>query len=161
VTPIVVALMLSVPVSVLTSRVRLGDAARRLGLFLIPEETAPPAELCDVQVLQRRAEERRAELPPRERDGFVRAVVDPWVNALHRVLLGAPRSLGTNVRTARAALVERALAEGPESLGARERRILLRDPALVDRLHEGVWALADRGRAACWGRPGAAPASPG
>src|SRR4030095_8308879 len=42
VTPIIGALILSVPVSVFASRVRPGDRARRLGLFLIPEDAEPP-----------------------------------------------------------------------------------------------------------------------
>src|SRR5262249_15960422 len=48
VTPIIGALILAVPVSVLTSRVRTGDRARRWGLFLVPEETDPSTELRDV-----------------------------------------------------------------------------------------------------------------
>ena len=41
-TPIVTALVLSVPVSVWTSRVGLGERTRAAGLFLIPEESSPP-----------------------------------------------------------------------------------------------------------------------
>src|SRR6185312_3994689 len=48
VTPIVGALILSVPVSVFTSRTRVGERARRWGLFLIPEESATPPELRDM-----------------------------------------------------------------------------------------------------------------
>ena len=40
--PIVAALVLSVPLSVLTSRISVGRSARRLRLFVIPEEIAPP-----------------------------------------------------------------------------------------------------------------------
>src|SRR5262249_4531427 len=43
VTPIIGGLILSIPISVLASRVRLGDRTRARGLFRIPEETAPPA----------------------------------------------------------------------------------------------------------------------
>src|SRR5262245_38263860 len=48
-TPIIGALLLSIPVSVLTSRVRLGDLTRRPGLFRIPEEVDPPLELRELQ----------------------------------------------------------------------------------------------------------------
>jgi membrane glycosyltransferase len=154
VTPIIGALLLSVPVSVLTSRIRLGDLARRAGLFVIPEETTPPPELHDVATQMVAARERAARLPPAEADGFVRAVVDPFVNALHRALLGKPRSLASDIRRARDRLRMRALYEGPASLSARERRILLHDPELMDALHEGVWALADPVQAMRWGRPG-------
>ncbi|MFP3335472.1 hypothetical protein SB761_32745, partial [Pseudomonas sp. SIMBA_064] len=43
--PIVGSLMLSIPVSVISSRTRLGLAAKDEKLFLIPEEYATPQEL--------------------------------------------------------------------------------------------------------------------
>jgi membrane glycosyltransferase len=155
ITPLVAALMLSVPLSVFSSRVRLGDVTRRWGLFRIPEEVAPPPELRDLQAFSLEAEARRAALPPLERAGFVRAIVDPYTNAIHRALLRAPRRLDDGVRATRRALIERAALEGPEGLGAADRRVLLLDPDAVDALHEQVWALEDRDRAAPWGRPGA------
>ncbi|MFN8546012.1 MAG: glucans biosynthesis glucosyltransferase MdoH [Candidatus Binatia bacterium] len=158
VTPIIGALILSVPVSVLASRVSLGARARRWGLFLIPEESQPPPELCDLYDDLGAAQRQAAARPPAERDGFVRAAVDPHLNAVHRALLGRPRSLRAGIRAQRRALLERVLAEGPGSLGARERRELLRDPELTDELHVRVWALHDHERAACWGRPGAVAA---
>ncbi len=154
VTPIVGALLLSVPLSVVLSRVRLGDATCRWGLFRIPEETDPPPELRDLAALGAEAVARHAALPPRERAGFVRAIVDPFVHAIHRTLLRAPRRLDDDLRATRRALVDRAVLEGPDALGAAERRVLLLDPDAVDALHERVWALEDRGRAARWGRPG-------
>jgi len=160
VTPVIGALILSVPLSVYTSRASLGERARRWGLFVIPEESAPPPELQDLHDLARSARRRTGALPERERDGFVRAAVDPYVNALHRALLGRSRSLAPSLQAARQALLERALAEGPASLTGRERRILLGDPELTDALHRRVWALPDRERAARWGRPGSPPPSP-
>ncbi|HKA28353.1 MAG TPA: glucans biosynthesis glucosyltransferase MdoH [Candidatus Binatia bacterium] len=155
ITPIVGALLLSIPLSVVLSRVRPGDATRRWGLFRIPEETDPPPELRDLIALGADADARRAALPPLERTGFVRGIVDPYVNAIHRAFLRAPRHLDDDVRATRQALVDRGVGEGPEALGAAERRVLLLDPDAVDALHERVWALEDRDRAARWGRPGA------
>jgi membrane glycosyltransferase len=152
VTPIIGALILAVPTSVVTSRVRVGERARRGGLFLIPEETNPPTELRDVIELQ------RATKQTPEDDGFVRAAVDPFVNAMHRALLGGRRSLRGSIRAARRALLERALADGPSSLSARERRVLLMDPDMTDELHRRVWALPEREQARRWGRPGRSPA---
>lgn len=43
--PVIAGLVLSVPVSVLSGRAGPGAAARKLGLFLVPAEVAPPAEL--------------------------------------------------------------------------------------------------------------------
>jgi membrane glycosyltransferase len=162
ITPIVGALLLSVPLSVVLSRVRLGDVTRRWGLFRIPEETDPPPELRDLTALGAEADARRAALPPLERAGFVRAVVDPYVNAIHRAFLRAPRRLDDDLRATRQALVDRGVREGPDALETAERRVLLLDPDAVDALHERVWAIEDRDRAARWGRPGErAPAAVG
>jgi membrane glycosyltransferase len=150
-TPIVLALVLAIPVSVLSSRVGVGDRTRRAGLFLIPEETSPPPELADVEREGARAEAERAVLPEAERDGFVRAVVDPVANAVHCALLGGTRGGRPSLRAARHGLVARALAEGPEALGAFERRVLLADVEPMIDLHRGVWQLPDRRRAAAWG----------
>ena len=156
VTPIIGALILAVPLSVYTSRVSLGERARRWGLFLIPEESAPPTELRDLHAFLNDARHQAARLPPREHDGFIRAVVDPYVNALHRALLGRRRSQRATIRAARRALLERSLADGPEALSTRQRRVLLHDPDTADALHEAVWELPERERAARWGRPGLA-----
>jgi membrane glycosyltransferase len=152
VTPIVAALILSMPLSVYTSRVRLGDRARALGLFCIPEETSPPQELRDLAAYLEAAEQRAAALPAAERDGFVRAAVDPSVNAVRAALARGRRRRRPAIRAARLALLERALAEGAAALSRRERALLLSDPELATELHRRVWQLADR-LAALWGRP--------
>ena len=46
---IAVASIVSIPMSVYTSRATLGVRARRAGLFLIPEETNPPPEILATQ----------------------------------------------------------------------------------------------------------------
>jgi membrane glycosyltransferase len=134
--------------------VRLGQRARRRQLFTIPEETAPPAELRDLEQNLRATEAAAARAPAAEQDGFVRAVVDPYVNAAHQALLGPRRSLKASIRAARRALLARALRNGPAALNGRERRILLSDPEMVEQLHQGVWAIPERARATLWGRVG-------
>jgi membrane glycosyltransferase len=153
VTPIVGALILSVPTSVLASRVRLGERARRRRLFLIPEESEPPPELRDLYALHGAALEKVNGLGA-EKDGFVRAAVDPYLNALHRALLGKPRSLTGAIREARQALQDETLTGGPTAIDGKERRVLLLDPEKSADLHRRVWNLSDRLRARRWGRPG-------
>ena len=153
VTPIIGALILSIPFSVYASRVRLGDRARAWGLFLIPEESDPPAELRDLGANLHAADRAAAALPALEADGFMRAAVDPFINAVHRALLGRPRRLRAAIAAERQELLARALEAGPSALSPRHRRILLADPVMVDRLHAAVWALPERDRAARWGRP--------
>jgi membrane glycosyltransferase len=147
-TPVVGALVLAVPLSAWSSRVAPGVRARARGLLLTPEETAPPPEILDVQRDVAAAEAARA---ADGRDGFVRAVVDPLHNAVHCALIGGGRSFAPALRSVHAALVERALAAGPEALAAADRIRLLRDPEALLRLHRSVWELADHERAARWG----------
>src|SRR5262249_43047674 len=93
-TPIVGAVIVSVPLSVLMSRVRIGERARQLGLFLVPEESDPPREVAELRELLVETQRKETEREPLERDGFVRAIVDPYVNAIHRWISRPPRSLG-------------------------------------------------------------------
>jgi membrane glycosyltransferase len=158
VTPIIGALILSVPTSVLASRVGLGDRTRAWGLFVIPEETDPPQELRDLYDNLRVAQQRAHRLPATEHDGFVRVVVDPHLNAMHRALLGGRRALRPSIAKTRHALLERALLSGPKALSEREQKMLLYDPDLVIELHHRVWALDSREQAARWGRPASEPA---
>jgi len=136
--PILGALLLSVPVSVLASRVSWGERARRLGLLWTPEEVDPPRELRELgQELA--AETQRAErVPPSER-GILRAIVEPFANAVHRSLLRGPRSQRASIRAARRVLGERLLRDGPDSLSAGEQRVLLADPEQMAELHERIW----------------------
>jgi membrane glycosyltransferase len=152
-TPVLLALVLSVPLSVLSSRVRLGELARRRGLFLTPEETAPAQELRDLYVAAVQMNAARDWRPPLERDGFVRAAVDPYVNALHCALQRGERQLSPPIQREREALLKRALADGPETLGSKERRVLLSDPELAAELHQRIWELEDEEQAERWGRP--------
>jgi membrane glycosyltransferase len=153
VTPIIGALILSIPTSVVSSRVSLGDRARRWRLFLIPEESDPPPELCSLTARLAVAETEARARPAVEQDGIVRVAADPLVNALHRALLGPPRRVTPAIQAARRAVIDRLVTQGPGALDARARRHLLVDPALLDQLHERVWSLPDRERAAVWGRP--------
>jgi len=153
-TPVVVALVLAIPVSVWTSRVRPGERARQRGLLLTPDETQTPPEIRDVQRDVDAAETIAESLPEWRRDGFARAVVDPLHNAVHCALIGSGRSFAPSMRSAHETLVARAVAEGPRSIGHGERRRILRDAEALLTLHHAVWKLSDRDRAARWGLVG-------
>jgi membrane glycosyltransferase len=49
ISPVLIGLLASVPLTVWTSRATLGQSARRHGFFLTPEETAPPPELLAIE----------------------------------------------------------------------------------------------------------------
>jgi membrane glycosyltransferase len=143
VVPIIGALVLGIPISVVASGVAAGERARDLGLFLTPAESDPPEEIRDVA---RRLEHR----PPSGPDGFVRAVVDPYVNALHCALLRPARPHPRPVSAAHAALVADACRRGPTELPAADRKKILADPQLATELHRCVYDEEDGDRAPTW-----------
>jgi len=141
----------SVPLSVLASRVWLGDRARATGWCVTPEESEPPREIRDLEVeLGSRWAARRAAW-----SGFLGAVVDPVRNAVHLALLRGPRSFAPKIREARRQLLERALAGGPEALDDREKRVVLSDACMLAELHVRVWNLEEREATVRWGLAGA------
>lgn len=129
--PVVGALMLSIPISVWSSRVSLGQRLRQWRLFLIPEETAPPYELRRLD-----AELKRSPAP----SGFVAAVTDPLTNALVCAANTAQTLHWRAFQRERQALVERVLVGGPAALSKQEKLNLLDDPSSLSALHYLVWS---------------------
>lgn len=132
--PVVGALVLSIPLSVYSSRVSFGRRLRKARMFLIPEETWPPRELRWTRRTYRRA----AALP-----GFVEAVVDPLTNALACASGVTRLRQPAAIRDARIRLGEYALVRGPDALTARQRAALLSDPLALAQLHFRVWTAAN------------------
>ena len=141
--PIAVGLVLSIPLSVFTSRVSWGLAAKRMGLFITSSELKAEPEQADMH--------RELERPDRyspftiARDkGFTRAVVIPRVHALHIALIRRrkwERPIGEEREKMRRALLAKALETGPRGLSKQEKSALLMDPRLLNELHRNVWQL--------------------
>lgn len=127
--PIVGSLIVSIPISVYSSRTSLGRAARRGGLLLIPEEAEPPPELRATA----RYNAATDRLP-----GFADAVLDPALNALV-CAVGRPRPLHpVGVHEKRWASV--LAVQGLAALDDADRNRVLNDPLLLSRLHVQAWA---------------------
>ena len=132
--PVVGALIVSIPISVYSSRVSIGRTARDAGLLVIPEETSPPVELRSVG----RSIARPAQLP-----GFIDAVVDPLTNAMICASGVARLKEPPASRAARERLVAEALKNGPASLNDRQKNALLRDTFALSALHFLVWTSTE------------------
>jgi membrane glycosyltransferase len=128
--PITGSLAISIPMSVLSSRVSLGRAMRKIGLFLIPEEKFPPRELQETVALHAAAAPER---------GFIDAVVDPVYNALLCAVGRTHPNRPQGATHVRLAMVRRALRGGPLSLTEKQRLSVLDDPQLLSALHFDVW----------------------
>ncbi|HBG19185.1 MAG TPA: glucans biosynthesis glucosyltransferase MdoH [Desulfobulbaceae bacterium] len=142
--PVLGPLILAVPLSVWTSRKSLGKLTAKFGLFLIPEELSPPPELLSAGAATR---------PPLPTDnaGFVLAVVDPYVNALHLAFRRQRRKVAKGIALSRHQLVLKALAGGPDGLRREDKVTLLSDPDSLDQLHALVWQIPDSQAARLWG----------
>ncbi len=132
--PIVVSLILSAPVSVLTSRTGPGLAAFRRKLFLIPEEFNPPAELAATDRYNQQNQANALQ------QGFIAATVDPSYNAL---VCAMARARHAKVVPAAEALREQRMSEileaGPDGAVEATRWRLLNDPDGMARLHHSIW----------------------
>ncbi|MTW20074.1 glucans biosynthesis glucosyltransferase MdoH [Allochromatium palmeri] len=139
-TPVLAGLLLSIPVSIFTSRTSLGQRAKRAGLFLTPSETEEPPVL-------RRLEERLAEpsllgeLSTDRRAFWTQAMMNPGVYALHDALLhDEPQT--RRRRHILEGLVLQLQDEGEDSLSLREKRALLSHREGLYLLHTRLWAAS-------------------
>ena len=118
--PVAGSLVLAVPLSVFSARVRLGRGARQLRGFLIPEETHPPRALRHLHAAMR-------DPAPPPLPGFADVWRNPQVNAL---CLLAERPRPNRKRRDQAetrALLGQMMHQGPDTLTRRERNHLLAD----------------------------------
>mgnify|MGYP001788535141 FL=1 len=143
-TPILVGLIFSAPVSVWTSRTRYGRALATQKVLSTPEELNPPQVIC-------MADESNAAVDPAldasvlGRRGVVAAVVDPYVNGVHVSLLEH-----TEMTAASEVLAERCLSEGPTGLSKNElSELLYLSPAML-MMHRAVWLRPTEGMHHAW-----------
>jgi membrane glycosyltransferase len=139
--PLVISLLLSIPVSMLTSRAELGRIFRSMRIFTTPEEVRLPREYEDIgSYMQSIAADRTSfGIPPEE--GFLRAAVVPAVNTLHLSLLRGPRSLSPDIEQRRDGILDKAMDNGPLALSKKEKKELLYDAQRMKTLHEHIWEL--------------------
>mgnify|MGYP006265708585 CR=1 FL=1 len=140
--PVLAGLVLSIPLSMLSSSAWVGVTARRLGLFLTPEEYQPPRVL---ELLNQNLAEMESAEAQREALGEVRHVADPGVCALHLALL-PNRPVKKRQRHQLHALVYQLVEEGPANLSPADKRSLISDPETLVRLHTLAWNGAEDAR---------------
>ena len=147
-TPVLAGMVLSIPLSVFTSRRSLGARARKLGLFLTPEEIAPPPELVTLRANMKVHEMTEDPSPRRPHAGLAEAVLDPYVNAIHVSLLREKQlnpvyaeqlaALGVGSPEVRA-LGEKLLTAGPDKLTPAERLLIMADERTMVWLYHEAW----------------------
>ncbi|MGQ9830587.1 MAG: glucans biosynthesis glucosyltransferase MdoH [Thermochromatium sp.] len=137
-TPVLAGLVLSIPISMLTSRTSLGLRLKQAGLFLTPAETEKPLVL---QRLERHLTEPVPLItaPVTKLAFWIRAMMDPRVYALHDALLhDEPQT--RQRRHLLEGLVFKLQDEGEDALSLREKRALLSHRQGLYLLHTRLWA---------------------
>jgi membrane glycosyltransferase len=149
-TPVLLGLVLSIPLSIFFSKASVGRAAREWGLFLTPEETEPPAELGQLKQNLLRCYRHLPPFEPLRADyGLMQAVLDPYINAMHVALL-RQRKPSEEAREWFAQLRMRLLREGPVGFSTKEKMALLLDAESMIWLHRELWSHPSSGLAEMW-----------
>jgi membrane glycosyltransferase len=137
--PVLAGLVLSVPVSILSSSTSMGALTRRLGIFLTPEEYKTPRV---IELLKENLARMEADAEAQARAGEARNVADPAACALHLALL-PNRPVQKRQRHQLRALVYQLVEDGPQTLTAADKRNLISDPETLSRLHLLAWSRKD------------------
>jgi membrane glycosyltransferase len=157
--PVMAGMVLSIPLSVWTSRSRWGKRARDLGLLLTPEETSPPPELAGLRARMAQLDAVGETAPRPRHRGLADAVLDPYASAIHGSLL-REKGLNPEYRDALArlgvgqpqvrTLAEKLLAEGPDVLSVSEQLLVLSDADTMGWLHRQAWLRSAEALAPWW-----------
>jgi membrane glycosyltransferase len=144
--PVALPLLLSVPISVLSSHPALGSAIRRWRLLQIPAEYQPPLIITGLHDALGKREQAKPNV-----DGFSHAALDPFVHFVHVEMLRrrSPKPLKTKERNR--TLRELALAHGPATLSRIERGYLLKDAESMTALHRQILQSVDSDAPHTWG----------
>ncbi|MFD0892537.1 glucans biosynthesis glucosyltransferase MdoH [Luteolibacter ambystomatis] len=144
--PILIGMLLSIPMSVLTSRVRYGQALKSKKLFSIPEEISPPEIMTLADQAQAAVDAALTAKAP-GREGVIAAVVDPYVNGVHVSLLDA-----SDPDEDHAELAEKMLKEGAAALKKDELANILYHGPSVLAMHRAVWSRPFDALHSSWGK---------
>jgi len=157
--PVVAGMVLSIPLSVWTSRKSWGGGAMKAGWFRTPEELSPPPELASLAARMEGLEKAGDAAPNPVNSGIGAAVLDPYVNAIHVSLLREKRlnpeysdalgKLGVGKPQVRE-LAEKLLLAGPEVLKREEKLLVLSDADTMSWVHRQAWLRPSETLAAWW-----------
>ncbi|WP_150302770.1 glucans biosynthesis glucosyltransferase MdoH [Pseudomonas saliphila] len=129
--PVALPLVLAAPIFVLLGKVRVGQALRRRGLLMIPEETYG-SDLVDGLADTRGLETASSDFP-----AFYEAVLHPQINAL-QVSLARDRRRGPRADWLEH-LCQDCLEQGPGALDKFEQSALAGDAVSLSWLHRQAW----------------------
>ncbi|GEP44368.1 glucans biosynthesis glucosyltransferase MdoH [Brevifollis gellanilyticus] len=147
ISPIVGALLISIPVGILVSG---RSSGLRFGLFLTPEETDPPTVLSTMNSNLTEIKG-RIHLPPEleKFHGLLQVCLDPYVNGLHVSLLRRRKSIDVS-RAYLDQIADRLIKQGPSSLSPQEMKAMIHDTETMTDVHYRIWSARDSDLAPFW-----------
>jgi membrane glycosyltransferase len=149
--PITFSMCLSIPVSIILSKISVGSFLRRRGLFLIPSETVPNKTLSNFEhAISSDLLTIDNKLLSSKYYGITQAVVDPYINATHSMLLYEHQKKNVDEEIKPHPLAEKLLSEGPESLTTDEIKSILLDPTGMRWLYQQIWLRPSNTLAITW-----------
>jgi len=129
--PVLSGVLLSIPLSMLSSSVQLGRLTRDLGLFVTPEERKRPEVLREFDQAMTAVQSK----PMSVRD----ALWEPRSHALHLALLPPDELFSRRQQHYAQGLMYKAMEEGLQSLTTAEKRDLFLRADSLSELHDWVW----------------------
>src|SRR5690606_5850502 len=118
----------------------LGEAAKRLGLFLTPEEVSPSDVVRRFREIVEAAENNDAAAKAgRDQPLWLAALLHPAIYNLHRRLLPAEEPTRRQ-RHQLDGLMYTLIDQSEDALDARERRAMITNPVCLKRIHIGLWS---------------------
>lgn len=130
--PVLLGLLVSIPLSKFTSSPDVGQLLRRVKLLACPHEK--PLPRVDHQI-QEDALRDTVQFSPYH--GFSRAIVDPYLNAIHVALLDQPSDTPSGLSRE---VSEVLINEGPGSLSEKHLKEILQDGEMLLKLHRRIWS---------------------
>jgi len=148
--PVLAGLVFSIPISIMLSKVSIGQQLLRWGLIMTPEETNPPQELKRLRTNLDECYQHMRPIEDLRGDyGMLQAVLDPYVNAVHVSLL-RQRKPSEESRDYFFQLRVRLLRDGPAKLTQKEKMALLLDAESMRWLHRELWRVPSHTLAEWW-----------
>lgn len=134
--PVVSGVLLSIPLSMLSSSVHLGRLTRKLGLFMTPQERQRPEVLLEF--------DKAISAPAHDTMSVSAAVREPFMQALHMALLPPDEVLSRRQQHYAQGLMYKSMEEGLHSLSTAEQRELFSRPDSLRELHDLSWSTAEK-----------------
>ncbi len=150
--PIAFGLLLSIPLSVFTSRTSWGNETKRDEFFLIPEELEVPPEIASIDRNLKLSSSKPAPGDIKNYD-LISLVLDPYLNAVHVSLLKEKnlyQEEPPGQRDHHEWLCIQLLQGGPSKLTSKQKMTIISDPESLINLHAAAWQSSTSRLASEW-----------